>query len=218
MGAIKAVLLDVDGTLLNTREFVFQAFEHTFRAHKLPKKRREEINLVMGRPLEECYQELAPSTDPQHLCETHKLFQDRNLQLSSPFPNTRKTLISLKKGGLKIAAVTNRSRRSSKKTLKTADLFDYINVIVAAEDVKNHKPSPEPLLKALGILEIDPKEAVMVGDTIMDIVAGKNAGVKETIGVTYGFGGRKIVESNPDFIVNDIAQVIPILDQLKSRT
>lgn len=217
MGAIKAVLLDLDGTLLNTREFVFQAFEHTFRAHRLPKKRREEINLVMGRPLEECYQELAPSTDPQHLCEAHRLFQEGNLQLSSPFPNTRKTLISLQKGGFKVAAVTTRSRRSSKKILKIADLFNYINVIIAEEDVKNHKPSPEPLLKALGILEIDPEEAVMVGDTSVDIAAGKNAKVKGTIGVTYGFSGRKIIESNPDFIVDDIAQIILILDQLKSR-
>lgn len=217
MGAVKAVLFDVDGTLLDTKEFVFQAFEHTFKAHGLPKKSREEISRVIGKPLEECYQELGPSLNPDNLCETHRLFQEENLQLSSPFPNARKTLISLKKGGFKIAAVTNRSRRTSKKTLKIADLFNYIDVVVSAEDVKNHKPNPEPLLKALAYLEMDPKEAVLVGDTRVDIAAGRNAGLRGTIGVTYSFSGRKIIENNPDFVVDDIAQVAPIIEQLKSR-
>lgn len=220
MGTVKAVLFDVDGTLLDTKEFIFQSFEHTLKTHGLPKKSREEINRVVGRPLEECYRELAPSLNPKSLCETHRLFQEENLELSSPFPKTRETLKRLKEKGLKIAAVTTRSRRTSKKTLEIAGLFDFIDVFVSAEDVKNHKPHPEPILQALKHLQIDCESAVMVGDTGIDIAAGKNAGLRGTIGVTYGFGGRKkIVASNPDFVVNDIAEVVPIvLDQLGPRT
>jgi len=55
MRKIAAALFDVDGTLLNTAEFVYQACEHTFRIHGLPIRSRDEMALVMGKPLDECY-------------------------------------------------------------------------------------------------------------------------------------------------------------------
>ncbi len=56
----------------------------------------------------------------------------------------------------------------------------------------------------------------MVGDTDVDILTGKNAKTK-TVGVTYGFHGKRIVESNPDYVIDDIAEIIPIiLVQLKT--
>lgn len=210
MKKIEAVLFDIDGTLLNTAEFVYQACEFTFRAHRLPMRSRDEMALVMGKPLEECYRHLSPDGDAYQLCETHRSFQAENLHLSAPFCNTLETLRRLKEAGIKIAAITTRSKRTSIKTLEAGGIANYFEVVISGEDIQHPKPHSEPLLKALQQLKIMPEKAVMVGDTDADILAGKSAGTK-TIGVSYGFLGPRIADSNPDFLVSDIADVVPII-------
>jgi len=86
----------------------------------------------------------------------------------------------------------------------------YFDAIISGEDVEHPKPHPESLFKALQQLEVRPEKAVMIGDTEADILAGKNAKVR-TIGVSYGFHGSHIAGSKPDFIIGDIANLIPIL-------
>ncbi len=210
MRKIDAALFDVDGTLLNTAEFVYQAFVYTFQTHGLTWRSTAEIATVMGKSLEECYRPFSASEDIGELCETHRLFQAENLHLSVPFPNTQETLKRLKDAGVKIAAVTTRSKRTSIKTLELAGITGYFDAIISGEDAEHPKPHPEPLFKALQQLEVRPEKAVMIGDTEADILAGKNAEVK-TIGVSYGFHGSHIAESKPDFIIDDIADIIPII-------
>ena len=219
MRKIIAALFDVDGTLLNTAEFVYQAFVHTFQTHGLPGRSTDEIAAVMGKPLEEMYRHFSASAseDVSEICETHRSFQAENLHLSVPFANTQETLRRLKDAGVKIAAVTTRSRRTSIKTLEMSCIIDYFDAIISGEDVNYPKPHPEPLFKALQQLEVEPEKAVMIGDTEADILAGKNAKVM-TIGVSYGFHGSHIAGSKPDFIVEDIVDIIPILlPDLKSN-
>lgn len=210
MRRIEAILFDVDGTLLDTTEFIYQAYEHTFKYYGIPSPTRRELEATIGKPLEECYQLLSPNADTNQLCETHRTFQAENLSLCIPFPNTRSTLTELKKAGLKIAAVTTRSKRTSVDTLRVANLLNLIDAIISREDVENLKPHPEPLLKALEQLKIKPENSIMVGDTDIDIKAGKNAGTK-TIGASYGFQGKKIIDSNPDYVVNNIAEIVPLI-------
>ncbi len=76
--------------------------------------------------------------------------------------------------------------------------------------MKNPKPHKDHPLKALEILEVDRKDAILVGDTDKDILAGKNAGIK-TVGVTYGWIGEEIKKSQPDFVIDDIEELLDIL-------
>lgn len=216
MKETKAVLFDLDGTLLDTREFIYQAYEHTFKFHNLPPVSREKLSGVMGEPLEDCYRHFVSSQDIEVLCETHRTFQTENLHLSVPFPHTEDTLNKLRDAGIKTAVITTRSRRTSQDTLELAGIRNKIDVLISGEDQIKPKPNPEPLLNALKQLKVEPEEAVMVGDTNVDVLAGKNAKTK-TIGVTYGFHGKRIVESNPDYVIDDIVEIIPIiLVQLKT--
>ena len=210
MRKILATLFDIDGTLLDTADFVIQAFVHTFQIHGLPQKSTDEIAALMGKPLEEMYRHFSASEDVSGLCETHRSFQVEHLHLSVPFTNTQETLRRLRDAGVKIAAITTRSRRTSIKTLEMGCILGYFDAIISGEDVEHLKPHPEPLFKALQQLDIRPANAVMIGDTEVDILAGRNAKVM-TIGVSYGFQGHHIAGSEPDFIIEDIADLIPIL-------
>jgi pyrophosphatase PpaX len=210
MKQFDAVLFDIDGTLLDTTQFIQQAFFHSLKTNGGPNVTVAEIKAVVGKPLPDCYQILYPTGDVATLCETHDSFQMKNLHLSVPFQNTIKVLNELIKAEMKIAAVTSRPRHTSEKILVEADMIKYFDTFVFADDVENHKPHPEPLLKALHTLNIAPENAVMIGDTSADVGAGKNANTK-TIGVTYGFHGQKIRESMPDFVVDDIEEILNII-------
>jgi pyrophosphatase PpaX len=207
---IRAILFDVDGTLLDTFEFIYQAFEHALEDHGFPAMSRHEIARHMGGPLEECYTGLVPDCDPAVMVEAHRLFQANNIDLASLFPGTLEVLDHLKLRGLKLAAVTTRSIRSSIRSMEATGTADYFDIILSAEDVENHKPHPEPLLKALAAIGERPEHAVMIGDTYADIGAGKACGTL-TIAALYGFGGPSLLESQPDIAINDVRELLGML-------
>jgi pyrophosphatase PpaX len=205
----KAVLFDVDGTLLDTTEYIYQAFEHALKKHHQPQS-RERLQKVMGKPLDLCYQMLTELEDVELLMEAHRQFQLDHSELSKPFPSTVSTLKTLHSSGFQIAAITTRARESAKKTLEAADIFQYFHYFVGFEDVENPKPHPEPLLKTLSFFGINPSEAIMVGDSDVDVMAGKSAETK-TVGVTYGFSKDHIHLAKPDFLIHDIKDILPIV-------
>ncbi len=210
MNKIEAVLLDIDGTVLDTTEFIFQAFEHTFKHFGLPVPARKELAAQVGKALQECYAHFNTGIDAAALCEEHRKFQVKNLHLSKPYANTINTLEKLKERGYKIAAVTARAGITARTTLELAGVDKFFDVIITGNDVKNLKPHPEAFLKALEMLGTDRSGAVIVGDTDSDILAGKSASIS-TIGVTYGFHGEKIHDSKPDFTVDDIAGILKVI-------
>jgi len=226
MQELKAALFDVDGTLLDTSEFIFQAYEYTLDKFGLAPKTRSEMATLIGKPLETCYELLAPGVHiagiadikdikdirelAKELAKTHRYFQSEHLDLSKPYPGTATALEALKIAGIKIAAVTTRQRSSSVKTLELAGISEFIDFVVALEDVTHLKPDPEPVLKALAYLNVQPVDAIMTGDSDVDIFAGKNAGTA-TVGVTYGFHGVRIADSNPDYVIDSIGEIIPVV-------
>lgn len=207
---LRAVLFDVDGTLLNTTEFIYQGFEHTLAAHGHPPRERTGYARVMGKPLDLCYEELAPGCDAALMCETHRTWQAGNLHLSVAYQDTTEVLHRLQQAGLRLVAITSRSRRTSVQTIEQAGLAPYLDLILSAEDTTRIKPDPEPLLRALEHLGVPPAAAVMVGDTDADILAGRAAGVR-TIGVTYGFHGPDVAATGPDATVDSLTEILAVL-------
>ncbi|SRR5579883_298611 len=206
---IQAILFDLDGTLLDTFDFIYGAFEHAFERHGVPPLTRDKISELMGGPLEEVYQVMAPNHDPSLLTETHRTFQSENIHLVALFVDTIPVLEELKRRGLKIAAITTRSLRTSLRSLEATGIAKYFDLVLSAEDVSNVKPHPEPILKALDALELKPEQAVMVGDTSADIEAGKNAGVK-TIAALYGFAGNRLLSLKPDYAIKELKELLAL--------
>lgn len=205
----KAVLFDVDGTLIDSWDFVFKAIKYSLDQHGHAIS-DQEIKQAMGRPLLEFYKFILPKTDWLLLANTHRQFQQGKFNLAKPFPKVKKTLKKLKAAGFSIAAISNRGRSSLVTSLGKAKLLQFIDLTVSAEDVKNPKPDAEHILTALDYFNIQPINAFMVGDTDHDILAGKSAGVK-TIGATYGFFGKEIKKYDPDFVIDSIEQILKIL-------
>lgn len=205
-----ALLTDNDGTLIDSDRVIQGSFQYAIKTLGYEERSTKEIGEVIGLTLEECYERLVPGGDIEALCGEHRIFQKENAHLAVAFPNTVNTLIELRKRGIEIAVVTSRMKASFIEMARSNEILDLINVIVAKDDTANQKPDPEPLVLALRKLGMKPANAVMLGDTSMDVEAGKAAGV-ETIGATYGSHGERVRESNPTYVVNDISEIYPII-------
>ncbi len=205
-----AILFDLDGTLLDSRELIFQSFFNTLLKYDISLSREEIFLRIQGLRLSECYQLLASQYDAEELSRSHREIENQFLHLSKPFGNVKETLTALSQSILKKAVITNRGGPSVIKTLELADILHHFQAIITIDDVANGKPHPEPIWKALSMLNVSAARTVMVGDTDVDIIVGKEAGVI-TIGVTYGLHGKDIEKNNPDFLVHDIREILLII-------
>jgi len=208
---IQAAIFDVDGMILDTREFIFQAYEFTLAVHGHEVPSRVMIAEQIGRSLPDCYEAFAPEGELDALCDTHHIFQEEKLHLITAYDGLIELFKTLENAGIKLGAFSSR-KGNLIPSLSNAGILDYFGVVVQGSDVKNHKPHPEGLLYALNKLEVSPEHAAMLGDAAVDIEAGKAAGVAMTVGITHGFGTRDaLVGAEADFIVDDLHSIVPIL-------
>lgn len=211
MADIQAVIFDADGTILDTREFILQAYEHTLLEHHQPVPDRVTIAKNMGQTLVDSYSAFAPSIELDLLRSAHRKFQETNLDLIAGYEDLLHILDILRDAGIKLAVCSSRGT-TLHMSLEHAGISEYFSAVIDGDDVTDHKPHPEGLLKALEIMQVDPKRAAMVGDTTADIGAGKAAGVAFTIGLTHGFGARgSLLEAGADHIVDRLADIIPLV-------
>jgi HAD superfamily hydrolase (TIGR01509 family) len=200
---VSTVLLDVDGTLLDTREFIFAAFENTLRGFELPARSRDELARLVGPPLEAIYRDIGGGNNPDAMALVHRDFQVANLQLAVAFAGAAETLVYLRDRGVRLAAVTSRSRRTSVASLEQTGLLQLLEAVVSAEDAEALKPDPRHLRAALEALAVDGNGVAMVGDTPADIAGGRNIGAF-TVAALYGFHGPAVLDSHPDAGIEDI--------------
>lgn len=206
---IKAILFDLDGTLVDTTEFIYQAYEYVLSLHGFEVIKRNRLAPYIGRSLQSIYQEIAPEGNVHLLMETHTNFQAKNFHLVKSFPSISEIIDKLKRLGFKLGIVTSRYKNAH-QTLEAAGIQNTFDVIITADDVTRSKPDPQGIFLALKSLKLKPNQALFVGDAKADIEMGKNAEVK-TVAVTYGFGGKDIKNSNPDYVIDDIGKLLEVL-------
>lgn len=106
-----------------------------------------------------------------------------------------------------MGVVTSRYKITVVESLRRAKLEDFFDVVIFGDDLANIKPHPEPVLKAMEKINVLATESVMIGDADTDVEAGKNAGTK-TVRATYGFNIERLHETKPDFIIDDISDIL----------
>lgn len=210
MGKIDAIIYDVDGTLLNTMRWILGAFEHTAKKHGY-ELNRDQLRPLIGLSMQSIYETLCPGLDFARAYEAHSDFQRNNIELISPYPDTKELLETHKD---KEQAIVTSRIGNLELTLKNAGIAGYFETVVTANDVDNHKPHPEGLHLALAMLDVEPARAVYVGDGTMDMEAAKRAHMT-AIGITHGFGPEKELRRfGADHIVHGHKELKELLSEL----
>lgn len=127
------------------------------------------------------------------------------------YPDVDSGLKKLKAAGFKLALVTNKPIRFVPKILESFGWQDLFSEVLGGDSLPVKKPDPAPLLHVCEALNVTPEQAVMIGDSRNDILAGKNANM-DTLGLSYGYNyGQDIRELNPTVAFDDFAALVDYL-------
>lgn len=207
----KIAIFDFDGTLANTRPVILGSFHRTFDAMQLPQRSDAEISATIGLPLIEAFPILCPmgEAQSQKCVDTYReIFEkiNRNMKVQL-FPHVADTLLQLHEHGVICTIATSRGHESATNFVRSFGLDDIITYVIASENVKHAKPAPEPVNMTLAHFGINPKDAVVIGDTHFDILMGNHAGCM-SIGVTYGYGSREsLTKAGANVIIDDFSEL-----------
>lgn len=222
MKKISAVLFDFDGTLMDTNDIILKSWQHTFR-HVLGREEDEEVLLnTFGEPLALTMQNFfgVEGEALQECMDIYRSFQkDTFLDSIALFPGITEMLQELKDAGFTLALVTSRLKETTLQGVEKFGLAPYFDVIVTANDCTKHKPDPQPINITLEKLGISPEEAVMLGDTVMDMGCARNAGVISVlVGWSAALPEHKITpEDRPDHIIRSADALLPLLEDLNRQ-
>jgi pyrophosphatase PpaX len=212
-----AVLFDFDGTLVDTTEMIHQSMRHATSSvlgrEDIP---RETLLANVGQPLPR-QMELIDTESADQLLEAYRSHHEQHHDaLIREFPGVEGSLSRLRSAGTKVAVVTSKRRVSVEMALEIfPGLRDVVDRFVTLEDTREHKPHPEPLLRALQLLGNIPKErAAYAGDSPFDVKAAKAAGLT-SVAVSWGaFSEAALRAAEPDHLVPDIQSAVDILSTL----
>ena len=209
---MKLIILDFDGTLADTRGLIVKTMQQTLDALGLESRTDEQCAAMIGLPLKQAFTNLLPMEDEMgdRCAETYRrLFNENNAVYTVPaFPNVLETLHQLHEQGYTLTIASSRSHRSLMEFVEDMHLDEVIPYVLGADDVKQAKPHPEPVLKTLETFGCKPEDTWVVGDTWYDIEMGRRAGVR-TCGVTYGNGSREeLIRAGADVLVDDFGELL----------
>jgi len=190
---IKAVLFDLDGTLIDSAPDLAAAADRLRLDRGLP-----ELGLTLYRPhtgtgargmLKTAFQ-IEPE-HPDFIDLREEFFQnyERNLVVhTKPFEGVQELLEGLKQSSLEWGIVTNKSARFTDPIVQQIPLLSQAKTVISGDTTAHAKPHPAPILEAMRRMNLSPADCVYIGDDERDIVAGKAAGVK-TVAAGYGYLG-----------------------------
>ncbi|WP_277586533.1 pyrophosphatase PpaX [Psychrobacillus antarcticus] len=206
----KALLFDLDGTLLNTNELIIETFLHILTETFPGKYNRETVLPFLGPPLSETFNAIDPGLTETLTASYRKWNLEHHDQMVAPFEGVVETLRQLKKDGYKMAIVSTKRREMIERGLRLIECEALFDTIVDLEDVTYTKPDPEPIQIALQRIGANKEDALMVGDNFHDIVGGQRAGV-DTAGVAWSIKGEEFLATfNPTYMLHQLSELLDI--------
>jgi len=206
------VIFDLDGTVVDTVELIRESFRYSVRTVLGREFPDEHILAGVGQPLMTQMRRLSEE-HAQELFDVYREYNHRRHdELIRGYDGMRELLEGLRAAGRRLGIVTSKSRDTTQMAFAAVRLGDYFDAVVTASDSAEHKPSPAPLrlcLERLGgaVVGLGP---IYVGDSPVDIVAGRAAGMA-TAAVDWGvFSREELLAVEPDFYVATPAELLAL--------
>lgn len=214
---IRAVLFDVDGTLMDNNQLHIQAWKEAFK----PYKDFDEAELLryVGMGSDTYVQSLAPELDPAG----REAIRDRKRAIykvigakAAPFAGARAALDAAHQKGLAIALASSANRVEIERYVALMGVAPMLSAMITASDVARTKPEPDLFLAALDKLNVSPAEAFVVGDTPYDVQAASQAGMPTVAVLSGGFAGPTLEAAGAVMVLQDVGELAERLDEVVS--
>ncbi len=212
----KVVLIDLDGTLVDSVPDLAYGIDQMMLQLSMPVRgidavtewvgngvehlvKRALVNSMMGDPSEALFQKALPLFEVAYAANNGKH--------SYLYDGVEMGLNYLQQQGYRLGCVTNKPIAFTQPLLAAMGIADFFDVTIGGDQVARRKPDPQPLLMAAEKLRVDPKQAVMLGDSVSDVMAARGAGMP-IICVSYGYNhGQDIRSHHPDAVINSLAEL-----------
>ena len=214
----KALLFDLDGTLVDSRADITNSVNYTLQELELPTLPAEKIHgfigegvrLLLGRALNEIRQMPASEADiDAALTVYQRQYHAHLIDETVIYPEVVETLEHF--AHLPKAVVTNKPYGFTLPLLEGLNLLPHFKVVLGGDSLATRKPDPLMLETAAVRCEVALNDCLMIGDTWVDIAAGRNAGVA-TVGYTNGFRGKaELAEAGADYLIDRFSELKKIV-------
>ena len=205
---LKAVLFDFDYTLGDTTDGIAAAINYALSEVGHAERTTDEIRMTIGLTLHEIFRILTNDESIKAADEFYSHFQvmaKKTLRPSAKLlPYADVLLSKLKAHGFLLGIVTSKHRHQIVDILDKFDLNPVFDVIIGSEDVKQHKPAPEGIEKALSALSVKKDEVLYVGDSYVDAEAAKRAGVPFAAVLTGTTPKERFADYVPAAVAEDL--------------
>lgn len=227
---IRAIVFDLDNTLTDFMKMKEDAIKAAIDgmidaglriSRDAVRARIDAIYQEQGLEYQRVFDELLESElghiDPKILASGIVAYRRARESALVLYPHVHMTLLELTKRGIRLGVVSDAPRAQVWLRLCSLSLQHVFDAVVTFEDTRERKPSPAPFRKLLEMLDVDPTQAMMIGDWAeRDVVGGRSLGMK-TVFARYGdtFGTQ---ESGADFDIDDVFELVAIVDRLNGNT
>lgn len=212
----KAVIFDLDGTLLNTIDDLGDSVNYVLKKHNYPTFSIEEYKYKVGNGMRKLIERSLPEnkrndeTIEQVLAEFMAYYGEHKMDKTAPYDNIEQLLKTLKQKGVKTAVVTNKAHISAKPLMDEVfpDLFD---AVIGQKEGVPTKPDPTSVFAVLKELGVSADECLYLGDSGVDMQTAKNAGIFG-IGVLWGFRkADELIENGAKKLIGKPQELLELL-------
>ena len=212
----KAVIFDLDGTLLNTIDDLGNSVNYVLEKHNYPTFSIEEYKYKVGNGMRKLIERSLPKSEQtdetieQVLAEFMAYYGEHKMDKTAPYDNIEQLLKTLKQKGIKTAVVTNKAHISAKPLMDEVfpDLFD---AVIGQKEGVPTKPDPTSVFAVLKKLGVSADECLYLGDSGVDMQTAKNAGIFG-IGVLWGFRkADELIENGAKKLINNPQELLELL-------
>jgi pyrophosphatase PpaX len=208
----RAVLFDLDGTLIDSTRLIIESYHHTLRVHRGRTFPDSEWIKGLGTPLRVQFRRF--TDDPGELQRMIATYREYNLchhdEMVRGFPGAVEATRALKDRGAKLAIVTSKNRHGVRLGLELCGFDGLFDTIVTSDDLEASKPDPAPVHAALAALDEPASTALMVGDSPHDIAAGRDAGASTAACLWGPFERAALAAERPDYYLTALHELASI--------
>jgi phosphoglycolate phosphatase len=216
----RAVLFDLDGTLIDSLPDLAAAVNRLLVGEGREPLAADRIKAMVGDGagtlVERAFAAAGGLPGPDvapYLARFLADYEPRSAETTRPWPGVEDALAELRRRGLSLAVCTNKPSRATEEVLGALGLTRFFDIVVGADDAPALKPDPAHVAVILTRLGLRPQQAVMVGDSINDVLSAKAAGVA-TVVVSFGYARGAATELGADLVIDHFAELPAALDRL----
>jgi phosphoglycolate phosphatase len=217
----KAILFDLDGTLVDSAPDIAAAVNELLATRGLPPLSLSDIKSMIGdgvrKLIERAFAVSGTPLSATELDQAHETMKPIYLRhvtdLATLMPGVRETLAHFHMAGIAMGVVTNKPQLAARQVLLHFGLTEFFGVIVGGDAVSHQKPAPDGLLMALDRLHAKPGDALMVGDSIADAGAARAAGMSVAL-VRGGYTQVPLEEIGADLVCDSMLELPAALQEL----